>query len=173
MSELSYQDILRLFKLLNEKLAADQSRGELYLVGGAVMCLVHQARPATKDVDAYFRPSALMRQAAARVAVEQGLSEHWLNDGVKGFLSPKGDYDDYLELSHLKVYVAQPEYLLAMKCLASRIGDEFHDIDDIRFLLRTLNITCAEAARDVVTRYYPEERFPQKALYLLDELLQG
>ena len=49
-------------------------------------------------------------------------------------------FDAYLELTNLKVYCAQPEYLLAMKCLAMRIGREFHDEADVRYLLRYLNI---------------------------------
>jgi hypothetical protein len=67
--------------------------------------------------------------------------------------------------------VAQPEYLLAMKCLALRIGPEFHDEDDIRYLLRHLDITSYEQAVATITRFYPLERFPQKTLYALEELL--
>jgi hypothetical protein len=69
--------------------------------------------------------------------------------------------------------VAQPEYLLAMKCLALRIGPEFHDEDDVRFLLRVLDITDHDKAVEVITRYYPLERFPQKTLYALQELLSS
>lgn len=67
--------------------------------------------------------------------------------------------------------VAQPEYLLAMKCLAMRIGEEFHDEEDVRYLLRHLNISTYDAAIKVVSRFYPLERFPQKALYALQDLL--
>src|SRR5690606_27977212 len=104
--------------------------GELYLVGGAVMCLAFDAREATKDVDALFKPARVIRQAAARVAAEAGVSETWLNDAVKGYLGPRAEFDPFLELSHLKVFIAQPRYLLAMKCAAIRLGEEFHDLDD-------------------------------------------
>ena len=67
--------------------------------------------------------------------------------------------------------VAQPEYLLAMKCSAMRIGPEFHDEDDIRFLLRLLEIRTYEKAMDIIAKYYPVDRFPQKTLYALAELL--
>ena len=36
---------------------------------------------------------------------------------------------------------------------------------------RYLNIERYEAAVAVITRYYPRERFPQKAFYALEELL--
>jgi hypothetical protein len=70
--------------------------------------------------------------------------------------------------------VARPEYLLAMKCLAPRIGAEFHDEDDIRcYLLRHLDIGSYEQAIAVITRFYPLERFPQKTLFALGEVLPG
>jgi hypothetical protein len=43
-----------------------------------------------------------------------------------------------------------------MKCAALRLGEEFHDLDDVRYLLRHLNITSAEAALAVVTRYFDD-----------------
>jgi len=67
--------------------------------------------------------------------------------------------------------VAQPQYLLAMKCLSYRIGAEFHDEDDIRFLLRLLELRSYDEAVAVISKYYPVEQFPQKTLYALAELL--
>ena len=168
---LSDRDIRRLFELLNATLRDEGIEGELFVVGGAVMCLAYAARPSTQDVDALFRPAREIRAAAARVAIETGYSPDWLNDGVKGFLSERGEFAPFLELDHLRVMVAQPEYLLAMKCLAMRIGAEFHDEDDVRYLLRHLDIRTYEQAVTAITRYYPLDRFPQKTLYALTELL--
>jgi len=170
---LAKTDIERLLSELSSHLEAMNVRGELYLVGGAVMCLVHEARPATRDLDAFFRPAKQLRVAAAKVAAHNDLPESWLNDAVKGFFSEHGTFTAYAELDHLVVYVASPEYLLAMKCLSARIGEEFHDIDDIRYLLRYLNLTRAVDAKKILERYYPLDRFPQKTLYLLDEILNG
>jgi hypothetical protein len=171
MAALSEREIRRLFALLNDELRATDTQGELFLVGGAVMCLAYAARPSTQDVDALFRPARQVREAAARVGLRAGVSECWLNDGVKGFLSEHGEFSVFLELDHLRVMVAQPEYLLAMKCLALRIGTESHDEDDIRYLLRHLDIRSYEQAISVIARFYPLERFPQKTLYALGELL--
>ena len=52
-----------------QNLRVKNKTGELYLVGGAVMCLVFNARAATKDVDGFFRPAAIIRQAANKVAL--------------------------------------------------------------------------------------------------------
>ena len=131
-------------------------------------------RPAspTKNVDAFFLPSQNIRDAACKIAEVSNIDPDWLNDAVKGYLSTDGGYDSYLELSNLKVFVAQPDYLLAMKCLAMRIGEEFHDLDDVRYLLRYLNITSYKKALATIGQYYPAERFPQKTLYALEELLE-
>jgi hypothetical protein len=170
-NKLTKADILALFDLLNDELAAGGVRGELYLVGGAVMCLALEARAATRDVDGWFRPPTKVREAAARVAARAGISDHWLNDAVKSYLSARGEFNPYLERSHLNVFVAQPAYLLAMKCAAMRLGEEFHDLDDVRFLLRYLNLTTPAEAMAVVTKYYDEALLHPKSRLALEELL--
>jgi hypothetical protein len=135
------------------------------------MCLVYDARASTKDVDALFKPAAAIREAARRVALQARAADDWLNDGVKGYLSERGDFRRYVDHSNLRVMVASPEYLLAMKCLAMRLGAEFHDEADIRFLLRLLDITRYDDALAVIGRYYPLNKFPQKTLYALEEMI--
>jgi hypothetical protein len=146
-------------------------KGEVYVVGGAVMCLALDARPATRDVDGYFHPARLIREAAVRVAAEAGVADTWLNDAVKGFLDPRGDFDPFLELPNLAVFTAHPAYLLAMKCVAARLGEEFHDVDDIRYLLRHLDIASADEAMTVVMRYFDESRILPKTRLILEEIL--
>ncbi len=171
MLRLTRVEIRNLLELLDAELAAVNAKGELYLVGGAVMCLVMNAREATRDVDAFFKPTILIRQAAARVAAKANVPDTWLNDAVKGFLSPHGEFDSFLDLPHLRVFTAEPHYLLAMKCAAMRLGEEFHDLDDVRYLLRYLNIESAEEALAIVTRYFDKEQLPPKTRLALEELL--
>jgi hypothetical protein len=168
---LSRSEIQRLFELLNQELRAAGTRAEFFLVGGAVMCLGYGARASTEDKDAAFRPTTEVRKAAARVTAKLGLDPHWLNDGVKGFMSAQGNFAAFLELDHLSVMLAQPAYLLAMKCMAMRIGEEFHDEDDVRFLLRLLDVRSYDQMIGIITKYYPLDKFPQKTLYALTDLL--
>lgn len=170
---LDKHDIVLLLEQLNEELDRARISGEAYLVGGAVMCLVFDTRQSTKDVDAFFRPARAVREAARRVAARSDYPEDWLNDAVKGYLSERGDFQPYLDLSNLKVLTASPEYLLAMKCLAMRLGEEFHDERDVQFLLRYLNLSDYEDAIEIISRYYPLEQLPQKTLYALEEMLEG
>lgn len=170
---LTAADIRRLFDLLDADLAAHDIEGELYLVGGAVMCLAFNARDSTNDVDALFEPARAVREAAARVAAAAGVDASWLNDAVKGYLSPRGDFETFLELAHLKVFIAHPRYLLAMKCAALRLGEEFHDLDDVRYLLRYLNVSTADEALAIVTQYFDASHLPSKTRLILEELLPG
>ena len=171
--QLTRERILELFDLLNEELARVATVGELHVVGGAVMCLALRARDATRDVDALFEPAATVREAAGRVASRSGAPEDWLNDAVKGYIGRRNAFERFLELSHLRVFVAEPHYLLAMKCASMRLGAEFHDLDDVRYLLRHLDIRTLEEAIRVVEQYVPAGQIPPKARFALEELLKG
>jgi hypothetical protein len=171
MTRLTAADIRRLFTMLNEELAASDTHAELYLVGGAVMCLALGARDATRDVDALFKPSAQVREAAARVALRAGVRDGWLNDAVKGWLGGRGAYAPWWTGSHVEVFVAQPDYLLAMKCLAMRIGGDSRDVEDVRYLLRHLGVESVREAMAIVTRYFEERDVPVKTRLALEELL--
>jgi hypothetical protein len=170
-TKLTRADILRLFERLDAELAGAEAQGELYLVGGAVMCVALHARDATRDIDAFFKPARVVREAALRVAAKEGLPDTWLNDAVKGYLSPHGDFEAFVDLPHLRVFIARPAYLLAMKCAAMRLGEEFQDLDDVRFLLRYLDLSSVEEALTVVTRYFDETQLRPKTRLALEELL--
>ena len=129
--------------------------------------------PTPRDVDAFFKPAAQVREAAARVAARARVPEQWLNDAVKTWLSPRGTFDRYLELPHLQLFVAQPAYLLALKCAALRLGEEFRDLDDVRYLLRHLDIRKASDALAVIMQYVDESQIPLTTRLALEELLPG
>ena len=89
---LSRDTIITAFTQLSDELGRRGIMGELNIVGGTAMLLAFNARTSTKDVDAIFEPSADVRKAAAVVANALELPADWLNDSVKGFLSPTGDF---------------------------------------------------------------------------------
>jgi hypothetical protein len=164
--------IRQLLEALNAELALEAVRGELFLAGGAVMCLVFHAREATKDIDALLVPARELRRAAQAVAEREGLPADWLNDAVKGFFSEAGRFEVYVEFSHLRIFVPHPEYLLAMKCMAMRLAEEFQDRSDVAVLLKILGLRRMVAAESVLARYYPLDRYPARARYVLEELLE-
>lgn len=102
-----------------------------------------------------------------------GVPDTWLHDAVKSYLGEHGEYDAYLELGHLHVYAARHAYLLAMKCVAMRLGAEFHDLDDVRYLLRYLDIRTVGEAFDIILRYFDASQIPPKTRLALEELLSA
>ena len=161
------EEIIKYLNALNEKLRQQNVKGEICLYGGAVMCLVFDARPSTKDVDAIFHPSEIIRQAAKEIANDYELVDDWLNDGVKGFLV---DHQKkvFLNLSHLVVMVADSEYMLAMKSLSARIDGT--DSKDIEFLIKKLNIKLVEEVFGIIDKYYPRRIIKPATQFFLEEI---
>lgn len=174
-SSLTRDQILAALRALSDELGRQNVTGEICLFGGTVMVLAFTARLTTKDVDAVFQPAQTIRQMALRVADDQGLPVHWLNDGVKGFVSARHETTagNLPQFPNLRLTMPVPEYLLAMKCMASRLGstaDEPSDVADITFLIRHLKLKSANAALDLVGQYYPASRIPVKTQYLVEGL---
>ena len=161
--------ILQYLQELDQELAALGVIGEVCLYGGAVMCLVYEARPSTKDVDAIFQPMQQMREAIARVAANHNLRDDWLNDAVKGFVVHHPQRI-FLDASHLKVYVPEPDYLLAMKTLAARVDTT--DRQDIQFLIKTLGLTQPEQVFAILEKYYPRQQVKTATQYFVEELFE-
>jgi hypothetical protein len=167
MTLLDREQIAAALTCLNRHLAERGERAELFLVGGAVMCLVHKARPATKDVDGWFAPTQVVRDAARAVALEMGLDESWLNDAAKAFVPENAGYETWRELSHLTIATVDARTLLAMKCAAARTES---DAADIRFLAGRLGLRSAQEVLEVVLAYFPAERLPVRVRLLLEEM---
>ncbi len=166
-------EIEKLLRLLADKLAQNDLIGEISIYGGAAMVLAYQSRLSTRDVDAVFAPQQEIYKAAADIAAEYEIEADWLNDAVKGFLSEKNETMPFLDLPGLKVFVACPEYLLAMKCLSMRLGKGDTDLNDVKFLMTHLGLHEANEVLDLLGRYYPENRIQPKTRFAIEEICQG
>lgn len=116
---------------LADELARREVTGEVLLVGGAAMCVAFNARPATRDVDAWFAPADVIREVARLIARDLGIPEDWLNDAAKAFLPEAAGFERWRTWPSLVVSVADARTLLAMKCMAARTTV---DVADIWFL---------------------------------------
>lgn len=163
------EEITRYLTELNDELRLMDVKGEVSLYGGAVMCLVYDARPATKDVDAVFRPTSEMRTAIARVAERNDLDEDWLNDGVKGYLVAH-EQRVLFNFSNLKIFVPEPDYLLAMKAISARA--ETFDPNDVKTLINLLGLTSPAQVFEIVEKYYPRQQIKPATQYFIEELFQ-
>jgi hypothetical protein len=170
------------FERLGKLAAADKKNVEISLYDGAALILTMPYCVATRDVDAVFEDARpFIRRAAEIIASEFGWPKNWLNDGVKGFLSRNDADAESKNLfrtypsggqTGLRIFVASPSYLFAMKCLAMRAGavDESGDISDIRLIGEVLGIRTAEEAFRVVPRYYPSGQISPKTRFGIEEI---
>jgi hypothetical protein len=163
------QEIEKYLEALNDEVERMGFKGEICLYGGAVMCLIYQARPSTKDVDAVFQPTTQMREAAERVAQAYGLRPDWLNDAVKGFVVEHSQRVLF-NFPALKVYVPEPDYLLAMKTLASRV--ESTDKQDILSLIDLLGLKRADEVFAILEKYYPRHQIKPATQFFVEELFE-
>lgn len=164
-------EILSALKKLNDKLKLDDSMAEICIVGGAVMCLVFNAREQTKDVDAIFHPKSKVYKLAKLVAKDQGLPEDWLNDSAKAYVNSKVEQVEVLNLSHLKIFAPSAKYMLAMKCLASRVGTK--DEDDIEFLIKYLRLKKVDDVMSIVASFYEAKLIQPKTQYMIEEIIEN
>jgi len=164
--------IIENLKHLNEELKLKDVRGKIALVGGAVMCLVLKTRESTHDIDAIFEPKSIIYECIEITAKQRNLHKNWLNDSVKGFMSQNAEFQPHIELSHLDIQVATPEYMLAMKCLSSRAESET-EMDDIKNLIQHIGLKTYDAVEAIMLKYYPITRFQAKTKYVIQEVLDG
>jgi hypothetical protein len=139
-------------------------------------------------VDAVFLDDAAWVRTAALAIYErhQGevgdLDANWLNDGVKGWLSRQDRESKTLFRSYpseddvgLRVFVATPEYIFAMKCMAMRLGqiEGRHDVGDIVQLANHLKIENADQALEIISKYYPKNEIQPKTQFGVEEIFEN
>jgi hypothetical protein len=166
---LSPDELLTLLTDLADDLDRNDVRGQLFIVGGAAMALAYGARRLTQDIDAVFEPTAVIYEAARRVAEARGIPEDWLNDAVEDFLPGRDANATVLfQRPGLAVRIASPRYLFALKAIAAR---SVRDSDDLLVLFRISGFASVDEALESVTSFYPAHLIPPKTEFLLRELL--
>ncbi len=163
--------ILQALRALGAELSSRGIRGEMFVVGGAAMALAYSSRRVTRDIDAVFEPKSAIYEAAAEIAEQLGLPDDWLNDAVKAFMPGRDEGALPIpEIEGIEVTTASASYLLAMKLIAMRFGE---DEEDIEVLLRECGIDTVEQALSLLRRLYPRREPPLKTRLFLEELLEG
>jgi len=142
------QKILLYFTKLNELLRIDDVFLEIFVSGGANMCLYIQSREATHDIDVSTRSmdldggieSEIIYSYAERVSNMMNIPFSWLNTGGNLYVTPqmlersvKG-----IELSNLTVWFFDWVVMLVQKVAAGR---EQPDITDAVAIIRKYKVT--------------------------------
>ena len=169
--ELTKDIIERAFDSVGRHAAARGIVIDIAVFGGSCLILASDIRGASGDVDAVFLAGGpAVYEISAQVAREMGLTDDWLNEGVKHYAYPPGNpgpnilpYDDYprdgTSAVGLRVFLPMPQYMLAMKMLANRFEDDIDkiksDIADAVGLMKVAKITTKEALVALMKECYP------------------
>ncbi len=168
---LNKADIERGFELLNGLLIRDTQKATVNLVGGAVMLLVHELRPKTRDIDGWLAPENRIERQIREVGRTIG-NESWLNEQALMYFpdkrSDKGDWVRYHSYSNLIIQTADERTMFAMKALALR-GRK--DILDFQYLCEILSIRALDDAVMVISEYFKTTALTQQALARIEEAL--
>jgi hypothetical protein len=162
--------IHQLFTELSEHLAARGQNAQLFVVGGAAMALAYDARRTTRDIDAAFEPSTVVREITAVIGRNHGLQNDWLNDAAKGFMPGNDESPRTVFASNsLLVQVPSPEYLLAMKIHSGR-GQR--DINDAVHLYNIAGYTDAKQVIELLERTYPARLLLPRHQYIAQNIAE-
>jgi Nucleotidyltransferase of unknown function (DUF6036) len=167
------EHIQKAFMRLGEILRDRRVTGEIDVFGGAAMVLGFDFRRATQDVDSLVTQGhGQVMQAAQEVERELQLPPNWLNEQATVYLSNRREFSLFRMYPSegqfgLRVLLALPEYILAMKLLAFRLHGA--DVEDIRYLAGHLKRTSAEELLCLLKSYYPNEQItPERELQIAE-----
>jgi hypothetical protein len=92
-------EIEELLEALADRLASQDQKATVLLVGGAAIAIEYGHRPATRDVDAGISPADVVLAASRALAQERGLPDDWLpassgppSTGPTCSSSPRGEW---------------------------------------------------------------------------------
>ena len=107
---------------------------EFVLVGGASILVNYNFRDATNDIDAFFLPSADIKDAINAVSEKFSISTNWINNdfqNTKSFSDKLPTFSAYYKTykNIITVRTIKDEYLIAMKLMSGRKYK--NDISDI------------------------------------------
>lgn len=166
---LSKDDIERYLEEISRTMEHEGIRGEIVLCGGAVMTMVYDARPSTKDIDALFEPAAKMRTIAAEIAERDGLESDWLNDGAKGFIdTSRIAVDTVRDFGALLVKAPNARGMLALKLTSAR--EDSKDAADALFLMEYLGIESEEELFEIIEQNIAPQRLTPLAGFFAKEM---
>jgi len=168
-----------LLEELGERLAAGGEVLEIALYGGAALMLSFAHRRMSDDVDFVRLHGDPMRLTGPihDMARAHGLAEDWLNDAVEIFVSEQAEHRHFGDfprhgLAGLRVFVAAPAYLFAMKALSLRDPFATSDLEDIWHLADVCEVSDSEAAAALVDKFYPG-RLPRRHALILEDIFEA
>ena len=120
--------------------------------------------------DVLGEPGGVVLDEARAVAADLGLPTWWLNEQASAYVARGEDTNAPRVFDHpgLRVSAASPEHLLAMKVLAARR----RDADDIRFLVKHMELGSVADVLAVCSEVFPDEQVPDRARLVLEDVFE-
>lgn len=136
------------------------------------MSLAFDRTRTTHDVDARIDAGhGALSEAVLAIARERGLPGTWLNEQATANIpkAPDTRARTVYDSPYLAITGASAEHILAMKLEAGRAADE----DDIKTLIRHLQIRSIDEAMAVHAGLFPESTRQTRAKRILHAVLHG
>jgi hypothetical protein len=155
---------------------------EIAIYGGSALALCFDWRTSTADID--YMPvrgaEADIQEIAGIAARNLGLPEDGLRSDVQIFASDfaeivqNGEYPAGMPDGFgLRVFTANPEYLLSMKMLSMRSSLETQDCRDVWHLIDEVGVKSADEALNYITRFYPNQQVPIRNVRILEDIFEA
>lgn len=181
-SDLSVDRVIAAFDVMGRYLRERGLVGEIAVYGRTAILLQFRWGDPTEDVDVVIRTAereSAVKDAAAFAALRVGLPDDWLNTYVGAFTA-ESESDSFFstygaypqgETPGLRVVLARPEYLCAMKLKALQRGAVADkDFDDAVRLAAEVGIETTDGLLHLFASYFPEESLDRAAIARLPEI---
>lgn len=153
---------------LDRALAATELVVEFYYLGGAVLSQAFPAHLGTARPTAQLAPAGRIDEAVSALSREHG----WSPDAItRALRHATQEGHRYVDLPRVRAFAPHPGYVFGLFVLGLRGHPTPHRLEDLRYLLRTLNVDDPEEALAMAARYVPQRHLPAEAKATLDALL--
>jgi len=176
---LSGDDIELLLNEIGVHVASAGKIAELAIFGGSAIAIMFDFRNATRDVD-YIPISGDMTclaDAISAISKKHALTADWFNDAVEVFASGTPAYCLHGEYPignpGIRVFIASPEYILAMKIYSMRSSFSSNDVKDIWHLIDEIGIKSCDDAIEIATKFYPDKDVPERNRMIVMDLFEA
>lgn len=175
-NNLSRNDVLDYFNLLGKALADKGIISEIAIYGGGAIALQYDFRESSQDIDylPISQDTSILREVAKEVGQQALLSDDWFNKAVEDvIIEPHHSfYGDFPQASPgLRVFVAEPGYILAMKMMSMRSSMDSNDPFDVWHLMKEAGISTKEEVVSLVASFFPGKDLPTRNTLIIDDML--
>jgi hypothetical protein len=179
--DLSVDSVIAAFDVMGRYLREREIVGEIAVYGRTAILLKFRWSNPTEEVEVVIRTTereGAVKDAAAFAALRLGLPDDWLNTYVGAFTAEKEEESFFVaygayprgETPGLRVFLAKPDYICAMKLQALQRETGDRDFEDAVRLAAELDVETEDDLRRLFASYFPGESLDRAAAARLPDL---